>query len=139
MNQLEKFWESVKQEDSALFATSANESVTMRTISPVYHDGAILMFTAPTSLKYQQLKENPNCCVAVGGYFLEASAEFFGATMLDKNTVLRDVYSKKFSDAFSDSVEHGGRDAEFLLLKPKRVKGWVFENGAPTEPFEHTF
>ncbi|MGL5512341.1 MAG: hypothetical protein ACRDBM_03755, partial [Sporomusa sp.] len=76
---------------------------------------------------------------AVGGCFWEAKAEFLGHTMLDKNAPYRDVYSAKFSDAFVENVAFGGRDAEFVLLKPTRVKGWGVENGVPTGPFEHSF
>lgn len=139
MEQLDNLWERVKKEEAALLATAAGGKVTMRTISPVYYKDSILIFTSRDSLKYQQLKDNPNCCVAVGGCFLEAKAEFLGHTMLDKNASYRDVYSAKFSDAFVENVAFGGRDAEFVLLKPTRVKGWEFENGVPTGPFEHSF
>ena len=139
MNQLEKFWESVKKTEAVFLATSAKESVTMRTVSPVYYKDAILIFTDPASQKYQQLKENPYCCIAAGGCFMEAKPEFCGPTMKDENTSLREVYSQKFKDAFDENVAHGGREAEFILLKPTRIKGWGFENGVPTGPFEYNF
>jgi hypothetical protein len=84
---------------------SADGSVPMRTISPVLYENAILIFTRPGTLKYRQLKENVNCCVELGCCFMEAKAEFKGHTMLDENSALRDVYSKKFSDAFTEGVE----------------------------------
>lgn len=139
MDQLEKFWESVKNEEAAFLATSAQDRVTMRTIGPVYYEDAILMFTDPASEKYRQLKENPNCCVAVGGGFMEARAEFHGHTMLDKNAPLRAAYEEKFNGAFDEGVEFGGRDAAFVVFRPVRVKGWSFENGVPTGPFEYEF
>ena len=137
MNHLTNFWKSVKTEETAILATSAGGSVTMRIVSPVYYEDAVLIFTSPDSLKYQQLKDNPNCCVAVGGYFMEAKAQFLGLTMLDENAAYRDVYSEKFNDAFADDIAFGGREAEFILLKPNRLKGWGFENGTPTGPFEY--
>ena len=139
MDYLTSFWESVKKEEGAFLATSANDRVTMRTVSPVFHDDAILIFTSPQSQKYQQLKVNPNCCLAVGGCFLEAKAQFLGHTMLDENSALRDVYAKKFQGAFDENIPFGGRTSEFILLKPVTLKGWKIENGEPTGPFEHTF
>jgi hypothetical protein len=70
---------------------------------------------------------------------MEAKPEFCGPTMKDENTSLREVYSQKFKDAFDENVAHGGREAEFILLKPTRIKGWGFENGVPTGPFEYNF
>lgn len=139
MDQLAGFWESVKKEEGAILATSANDNVTMRTVSPVWYKDAVLIFTSPESQKYQQLKVNPKCCLAVGGCFMEASAQFLGHTMLDENSALRDVYAQKFQGAFDENIPFGGRSAEFILLRPVRVKGWTFENGEPTGPFEQTF
>ena len=139
MNQLKNFWESLKKEEIAVLATSGNDKVTMRTVSPVYHEDAVLIFTDPLSQKYRQLKENPNCCLSVCGCFMEAKAEFLGHTMLNENAALRKVYTGKHHDAFDENVEFGGTNAEFILLKPVCIKGWVFENGIPTVPFECNF
>lgn len=136
MDRLADFWASVEKEETMILATSAGGSVTMRTVSPVRIDDAILFFTSPDSLKYQQLRINPICCLAVGAYFLEAKAEFLGHTMLDENTSYREIYSEKFDDAFSENTAFGGRDAEFIRLIPVRLKGWVYENNIPKEPFE---
>lgn len=126
-------------------ATASATSVTMRTVSPVFCDGNILIFTAPDSAKYRQLVENPNCCVEVGGFFAEAKASFLGKTMDTKNTVYRNTYCKKFPGAFNEGVPLGGRSAEFILLEPVKLTGWAYENdiptddGIPTLPFEIFF
>jgi len=139
MNELEQFWDSVKKEEAALLATSADGKVTMRTISPVYFKDAILFFTSSESTKYKQLQENPHCCVAVGGSFMEAYPEFHGKTMADENTALRNAYEEKFKGAFDKNMEYGGYHADFILLKPARIKGWRFENGIPTGEFDYSF
>lgn len=132
MDKILQFYEIIKNDMSVILATSADKSVTMRQVSPVYYNRNILIFTDPGSLKYQQLKANPNCCVAAGAYFAEARAEFLGATMLDSNEELRKVYCDKFPGAFDEGVELGGRDAEFILLRPNKLKGWAFENDTPS-------
>lgn len=137
-----QFWDKVKEEETALLATSSNGLVTMRTISPVYYENKVLIFTYPNSNKYLQMKDEPHCCLAVGNIFMEAVAEFLGHTMLETNEHLRNVYSKKFNGAFDENMEFGGRNAEFILFKPTKIKGWYFENGdltgsgIPTIPFE---
>lgn len=141
-DKLIQFYEIIKNDMDVKLATASGASVTMRTVSPVYYEGNILMFTSADSLKYQQLKQNPHCCIAAGGFFAEADAEFLGSTMLDENASLRDVYSEKFPGAFDEGIPFGGRYAEFILLKPVKIKGWAFENdipipgGIPTIPFE---
>ena len=139
MSHIEMFWGSVKKEETAILATAAGGSVTMRTVSPVYHEDAILMFTSPASQKYAQLKENASCCIMVGGCFLEAKAEFLGHTMTDENAALRAVYDAKQPGAFDEGLEFGGRESEFILLKPVQLKGWDFTSGEHPAPFAHTF
>lgn len=142
MDQIARFYEGIKTEMAVTLATASDGSVTMRLVSPVYEPDGILMFTAADSLKYRQLRANPNCCIAVAGMFAEATAEFLGATMLDANQARREAYCRKFPGAFDEGIPLGGRAAEFILLKPVRLKGWAFENdvptadGVPTLPFE---
>ena len=141
---LDQLWEKVNKEQAALLATSGNGNVTMRVVSPVYCNDAVLIFTDASSQKYCQLKENPYCCLAVGNVFVEAKAEFLGATMTQGNKELRKVYDEKFPGAFEEGMEHGGRNAEFILFHPVKIKGWAYENGSleghgiPVMPFEIT-
>ncbi len=139
---LEDFYELIRTEMTVTLATAADGRVTMRLVSPVYYQDSILIFTAGDSTKYQQLKSNPLCCIAAGSVFAEAAAEFCGPTTLPDNARLRDAYSAKFPDAFTEDVRFGGRNAEFIRLHPIRITGWTFENdvpaedGIPTIPFE---
>jgi Pyridoxamine 5''-phosphate oxidase. len=142
MDKLEQFWEAIKKDMTITLATAAEGRVTMRVVSPVYYEGAILIFTSPNSKKYKQLRANPNCCIAARGFFAEATAEFRGATMLTENKALRDSYREKFPGAFAEGDEFGGMNDEFVLMHPARLSGWAFENdiqtenGVPTVPFE---
>ena len=131
MDQRQAFYEAIAQDMTATLATAAEGSVTMRLVSPVPDGDGILIFTHSGSVKYRQLKANPNCCLAVRGFFAEATATFCGSTMLPENRRLREVYSKKFSGAFDEGIAFGGRDAEFLLLRPFRLSGWRFADDAP--------
>lgn len=145
MNKQEQFYNMIKTEMGVILATGTESSITMRLVSPVYYNGGILIFTAASSTKYQQLRANPNCCIAVGSFYAEARAEFLNSTMAEKNKKFRAAYTAKYPDAFNDGVAFGGSNAEFLLLTPIKLTGWGFENdistadGVPTIPFEINF
>lgn len=140
MDKVEQFYDTIKTEMTVTLATSDGDSVTMRVVSPVYYDGGVLIFTGHASRKYAQLRANPHCCIGAGLFFTEADAEFFGSTMSDVNKAMHDAYCAKFPGAFDEGVDFGGRECEFILLKPRRISGWAFENdnttdGIPTVPF----
>ncbi len=134
---LEKFYESVNTEQELYLATASDGRVTMRIVSPVLYESSVLIFTSPSSLKYKQLKENPNCCFKVGIFFAEAKAEFPGHTMLEANAELREVYSNKFNGAFDKAADNNGTEAEFILLKPRLIKGWIVDENYQGFPFEY--
>lgn len=142
MDKLEEFYEQINKEMAMVLATSFKNKVSMRLVSPVLFNKDVLIFTHSQSNKYQQLKNNPNCCLSINNMFIESIAEFYGNTMLPQNKEMREVYNKKFPGAFDDNVEFGGIDAEFILIHPVKLTGWRFENdiptadGIPTIPFE---
>lgn len=124
MEKIEEFYEKIKKEEEAVLATGTSNSVTMRTISPVYYDKKILFFTDKNSKKYNQLKENPNCCLYIDNFFVEAKAEFYGSTMNPENQKLKETYIEKFSDAFDENAEYGGITSDFIILTPTKIYGW---------------
>lgn len=142
MDKREQFFETIKKEMTMVLAASAGGNVSMRIVSPAYYPDGILFFTDAGSKKYRQLKQNPNCCISIGGFFAEATARLCGATMLPENTSLREAYCKKFPGVFDEGIAFGGRNAEFILLTPVRLTGWAFEDGSltgsgiPTIPFD---
>lgn len=133
MDRRNAFFHAIKTEPTATLATASGTDVTMRLISPVLYQDRILFFTARESVKFQQLTANPNCCISVGGFFAQAQVEFRGPTMLQANAELQTAYSEKFPGAFDGGVEFGGRSAEFILLKPTRLKGWAFDSDSPAK------
>ena len=142
MDRRAQFFDEIKSRTEMTLVTAEGGSVTMRIVAPVYYEDKVLIFTSADSLKYRQLRANPGCCMEVGAFFAEATAELMGSTMLDSNAALRQAYSEKFPGAFDEGILYGGRAADFVLLKPVRLKGWAFLNdvptpdGIPNEPFE---
>lgn len=128
---LNKLWENVENEEAVLLSTCAENRVTTRAVSPVRYEDAVLIFTEPESLKYQQLKKNPLACFAMNGLFLEAKASFLGPTLADNNAGLREMYAQKFPAAFDEGIPFGGRNAEFILFTPIRLSGWDMTGQGP--------
>ena len=133
MDKLTQFYKAVQEDMTITLATAGADGVTMRLVSPVYHEGSVLIFTSPASKKYAQLRENPRCCFAAGPFFAQAEARFLGPCMAPENGPLRDAYTAKFADAFTEGVENGGRQAEFILLRPTRITGWAFPGDIPAD------
>ncbi len=142
MDTITEFKQLVEKEMTIMLATCANNEVTMRVVSPVEYDGGILIFTSSHSKKYLQLKQNTNCCLACKTFFAQAKAEFLGPTMLDKNIAYRQAYEEKFPGAFSENVDFGGRDCDFIIFHLTKLSGWHYDNDhhspddVPTIPFE---
>lgn len=130
MDKLNELYELIKRDETVVLATGTSDSVTMRTISPVFYENKILFFTNKNSLKFSQLQTNPNCCILIGNFFVEAKATFYGSTMLDENEKLRKVYDEKFPGAFDENVDLGGRDSDFVIFDLIKASGWEQnENG----------
>ncbi len=142
MDRIEQFFELIEKHQTAVLATSGTDGVSMRTVSPVRNGKSVVLFTAASSRKFAQLKENPRCCLEIGPFFAECRAELLGSTMLEQNAELRKVYDAKFPGAFDENIAFGGFGADFVVLTPVRLSGWAFENdvpvegGIPTVPFD---
>ncbi len=142
MDKIQEFFDDISKEMTMILATTNNDTVTMRLVSPVYYENKILIFTSPNSNKYKDMKLNPNCCVSLSDTFMQATAMFMGATMDDKNKELREAYSNKFKGAFDENIDFGGHNAEFILFEPKRLTGWTYSSSSITKdsipdiPFE---
>lgn len=131
MDQQSDFWRHIREDMTVTLATAAEDRVTMRLVSPVAYAGGVLIFTSAASVKYRQLRENPQACLAAGPYFAEVTAAFHGPCMAAENAPLRAAYSAKFADAFAEGVSFGGRESDFILLRPTRLSGWLADGSAP--------
>ena len=144
MGNVEQFFNAIQHAGYVTLATSENDEVTMRIISPALYEKHILFFTHSDSIKYRQLQANPRCCISTRYFVAYGEAQFRGATMARENILLRDEYCEKFRRAFDSNSSFNGCDAEFILIKINKIKGWSYENEQdagitiPTVPFEIT-
>lgn len=128
MKHLTELCEAAKQSQTMILATTANDSVTMRTVSPVLYQEKILIFTSPKSRKYQQLQANPHCAFMINDIFVEATTQFLGATLAKENQAYQKAYLQKFNDAFDEKAAFNGCQAEFVLFTPQKITSWSFND-----------
>jgi len=138
MEKLKLFYELMKKEETFTLATSSDNFVSMRVVSPVIYDGDILFYTNKKSLKYKQLEKNKNCCVKIAYFTAGATARFLGSTMLPENSEYREIYENKFPNAFDVNFPFNGTNDDFVILRIHNLKGWVYEENTeiPTVYFE---
>ena len=49
MDKVSQFYDIIKKNMGVTLATASNQNVSMRTVSPVYYEGNILIFTDPNT------------------------------------------------------------------------------------------
>lgn len=136
---LNHFKETVEKEEIMYLATSDEQHVTLRPVSPLLIEEKgihnIYFYTSNQSNKYKQLMRNPNVSINIGQmgiYQAEGVVRFLGGVFEDKNTELKEAYTKKYPGAFEHPAP--GEDMksnEFLVVEIKLLKGWIYEGEQP--------
>jgi len=134
------FREVVKTEEKMYLATSANNHVLLRIVSPLLVGDKIIFYTGNHSNKYQQMKDNKNVGVYIGNYQLEGTVNFLGHYDTLENKEIKKLYKEKYIGAFEYFVP--GEDPtkiEFIEVNVKHLMGWVFEGENPIGMVEKEF
>lgn len=134
---LNQFRDTVKEASIIYLATSKNNHVTVRPVSPLITDDSmtVYFYTSNQSEKYEQMKANPNIAFSVGSngcYQAQGTVKFAGNVFSDENKWLKDKYKEKYAFAFE--VGAPGEDMqtnEFIAIDIKLLKGWIFEGEVP--------
>ena len=137
---LDQFREMVAGADVILLATSAENDVSIRPVSPLILDdpSVVYFYTSYDSNKYAQMKANKNvafCVGPVGSYQAKGTVRFLGGIFAPENEALNAAYKKKYVGAFEMAAP--GEDMatnEFMAIDIKNLKGWIFSEENPEEP-----
>lgn len=136
---MEHFKETVRTEEVMYLATSADDVVTVRTVSPLLRDDlTVYFYTSCKSQKYQQMKKNSNVAFTIGVngcYQAQGTVRFLGSVFAEENAELNAVYRNKYEGAFVEAAP--GEDMqsnEFMAIDIKMLKGWIFGPENPMEP-----
>jgi len=133
---LEDFKETVRKEEVMYLATTKNNDVSIRTVSPLLiGDNTVCFYTSHNSEKYDQLKANPKAAFCVGmygRYQAQGTVKFLGSVFNEENETIRELYKAKYHGAFE--IAAPGEDMhtnEFIIIEIKLIKGWIFEGEMP--------
>jgi len=112
-----------------VFATCANNRVTIRPMSHV-NDGLTVYFqTGEHYLKTQQIRSNPNVAISVGTYEIEGEAEIIGHPEDEANQFFIEKYKEKHPS-------YAGRwstipNQVVVKIEIKLVRQWRYIDGKP--------
>lgn len=136
---LEVFRKTVAEEEVMFLATSKDDDVTIRPVSPLIMEGmTVYFYTGNQSEKYAQMRANPKVAFSLGlngCYQVQGTVKFLGGVFEEKNTQIRNAYKEKYKGAFE--VAAPGEDfstIEFMAVDIKVLKGWIFDVKDPNVP-----
>ena len=130
---MERFWnqlENMGTMETLVLATSKDDLVTSRPIGALRYDNSILIRTGGDSQKAKQVRANPHVAICMGTFYLQGKARILGrCSDLDNPEIkkARDLYQKRWPDAFSEKDEFLSGDEVFILITPTNISQWVFE------------
>jgi general stress protein 26 len=119
----------LESEKSIIISTCADNRVTIRTMSHV-NDGLTIYFqTGKDYLKCQQIRQNPNVAVSIGGYDIEGKATLLGHPLEKENSMFMKLFGEKhteYKNVWSDRPEE-----IVVKIEIKSVKQWRYINSEP--------
>jgi len=121
--------QALKRELFSTLATCAGNRVTIRPMSHINDGLAIFFQTDNDSLKMRQIRINPNVAMCVGTYEIEGVATELGHPLDDKNVFFAKAYKEKHPGSFAKYSSCG--DEVVVMVKPKLVRQWRYENDQP--------
>lgn len=112
-------------------ATSANDLVTVRQVSPLSVGLHLYVRTSLSSRKAIQMLENPNVAVCVGNFYFTGRSELLGKVTLPENEAIKKAYKERYPESFSEDDEFIQDDEVFFLIRIRKISQWVYENNIP--------
>lgn len=127
----ELLFETLAKAETVILATSAEDIVTARPVSPVLVGEVLYVRTEDDSRKALQMTANAHVAICVDHFYMEGIAENKGHTSLPENAAIKEEYIKRYPDAFSERDEYLRGNEVFFAIELTRVHQWVYENGVP--------
>lgn len=112
-------------------ATSADDLVTVRQVSPLSIGLLLYVRTSLSSRKAKQMLKNPNVAVCVGNFYFTGRSELLGKVTLPENEEIKKAYRERYPESFSEEDEFIQDDEVFFLIRIREISQWVYENNIP--------
>ena len=125
---MEQFWKEVEETDHLVLATSKDDVVTIRPISPLCYNGEIVVCTSPGSRKAAQVSANPNVAVSAGLFYLQGRARSLGPASAPENQAVRAAYGARYPGSFDGGDPQFKGDEIFVSIAVTKLNQWVMDN-----------
>lgn len=128
---MDQFYSELEKAETVVLATSMDNLVTVRQISPIRDGERILIRTDGDSRKAVQMRANPRVALSMGGFDAEAEARPLGSTEDPQNAARKQLYIERYPGAFTGEDEYLSDKEVFFELKLAHVSQWIYENDVP--------
>ncbi len=127
-----QFWKELEATDSMVLATSKDDVVTIRPVSPLRYGNEILFCTSPGSRKAAQILANPDVAVSLGLFYLQGKARCLGAALGEENAALKEAYGARYPGAFTGGDPQFSGDEVFISITPTKLNHWILGEDSQT-------
>ena len=124
---------------SMVLATSQNDYVTARVMSPISEGLTIFFRIQEQSQKGRQMQGNQRVALCFDHYQIEGTARFTGGFDEPQNAWLRDLYAQKYSAQFGETDAFTTNGDVFVAIDIVSLKQWIYREGVPVELHESYF
>lgn len=128
LNELQK---TLAEAEVISLATSADDLVTVRQVSPLSIGLLLYVRTSLSSRKAIQMLKNPNVAVSVGNFYFTGRSELLGKVTLPENEEIKKTYRERYPESFSEDDEFIQDDEVFFLIRIRKISQWIYENNIP--------
>lgn len=123
------FFASLDKEQTIVFATCANNRVTIRPMSHIRWGCDVYFQTSESSLKMTQVASNPNVAFCCGTFEAEGKAVAQGHPLATENAWFVQAYQAKHPEAFA---RYSALPDEIIVkITVHRVRQWQYTDNQP--------
>lgn len=125
----EALWRKIGTHGVMVLSTCADNRVTCRTMSVVFHDEKFYCQTDENYLKYRQIMKNPKVALCYKNYSIEGVCQCVGKPLDENNDFFASLFKKHFYGSYK---AYSSVPTERLLeITPLLVYTWKYELTKP--------
>ncbi len=123
------FWDDVRGQletaNTIILATCVENHITTRTMAPLLDGTSILLSTGRNSLKVQQMQQNPNIALVLGGINIEATAEIYGHP--STYPTYKEIYAARYPE-YAETYKSSPEDV-LVIAKMQKISIYNYCDG----------
>ena len=128
---LKKLEDTLNTAEVIYLATSKNDIVSARPISPLNMGLQLFIRTSANTKKAKEMIANPNVAVCVGNFYFTGRAIALGSAFSESNKKIKEAYCLRYPESFSDQDEFIQSDELFFEVSIEEISEWIYEGDIP--------